>query len=588
MLLKKLYIKGFRNFREVSVNFNEHSLMIGANDVGKTNLIYALRLLLDRSFSDYDYELAESDFFAYEDTHAIVIRAYIDSITEDCVIARLPGKISSDGKLVLQYTATINNGKVEYQFFCGKSDSEEDLKEIDSPFYRKYLNLKYISSRREFWSYINKTKKELLLQAKGSRTEEVVQADDVLYDEIEQKLQEVDAKIPQLSYVKNATSHLNKELDKLSIHNREQQIVFDTASTDVDRVIQNVSVTSKFGDKKMIIGGEGRVNQIYLSLWASQNQHTETSNEVSIICVEEPEAYLHPHQQRELAAYLGRTLQGQVILTSHSPYIVSEFTPNSIIRLYKEDTHDTLVASDGCSEEIAEGIEDFGYRMSVIPAEAFFSDCVILVEGPSEMVFYKTLAKQIGIELDRLNISVLSVDGVSFPTYMKILNAMRIYWISRTDNDIMKVTRKEEYRYAGIERCISFLLDYRNHSTTDKTTIEKYKAKLRFKNRDDISTDTQDAVMNIAKILENYDILLAKKGLEEDLYNSPIQDDLKEFYGKELSKDEIITKMKDRKAINMYEFLKKKKSCLVKLKEDALALPLIKAKKHIEKHYGSY
>lgn len=427
-----------------------------------------------------------------------------------------------------------------------------------------------------------------MLQAKGSRTEEVVQADDVLYDEIEQKLQEVDAKIPQLSYVKNATSHLNKELDKLSIHNREQQIVFDTASTDVDRVIQNVSVTSKYGDKKMIIGGEGRVNQIYLSLWASQNQHTETSNEVSIICVEEPEAYLHPHQQRELAAYLGRTLQGQVILTSHSPYIVSEFTPNSIIRLYKEDTHDTLVASDGCSEEIAEGIEDFGYRMSVIPAEAFFSDCVILVEGPSEMVFYKTLAKQIGIELDRLNISVLSVDGVSFPTYMKILNAMRIYWISRTDNDIMKVPRKEEYRYAGIERCISFLLDYCNHSTTEKTTIEKYKAKLRFKNRDDISTDTKDAVMNIGKILENHDVLLAKEGLEEDLYNSSIQDDLKEFYGKELSKDEIIAKMKDRKAINMYEFLKKKKSCLVKLKEDALALPLIKAKKHIEKHYGTY
>lgn len=588
MLLKKLYVKGFRNFKEVTVNLNEHSLIIGANDVGKTNLIYALRLLLDRSFSDYDYELAESDFFAYEDTHEIIIRAFFEDITEECVIARLPGKISDDGKMVLQYAATINNGKVEYQFFCGKSESEEDLKEIDSPFYRKYLNLKYISSRREFWSYINKTKKELLLQAKGSRTEEVAKADDVLYDEIEQKLQEVDAKIPQLSYVKNATSHLNEELDKLSIHNREQQIVFDTASTDVDRVIQNVSVTSKYGDKKMIIGGEGRVNQIYLSLWASQNQHTETSNEVSIICVEEPEAYLHPHQQRELAAYLGRTLQGQVILTSHSPYIVSEFTPNSIIRLYKQNTHDTSVASNGCSEVIAEGIEDFGYRMSVIPAEAFFSDCVILVEGPSEMVFYKTLAKQIGIELDRLNISVLSVDGVSFPTYMDILNAMKIYWISRTDNDIMKVPHKDEFRYAGIERCISFLLDYCKHSNTEKTTIEMHKAKLRFKNRDDISAETQDAVVNIAKILESHDVLLAKEGLEEDLYNSPIQDDLKEFYGKELSRDEIIAKMKDRKAINMYEFLKKKKSCLVKLKDDALALPLIKAKKHIEKYYGTY
>lgn len=588
MLLKKLYIKGFRNFREVSVNFNEHSLMIGANDVGKTNLIYALRLLLDRSFSDYDYELAESDFFAYEDTHVIVIRAYIDSITEDCVTARLPGKISNDGKLVLQYTATINNGKVEYQFFCGKSDSVEDLKEIDSPFYRKYLNLKYISSRREFWSYINKTKKELLLQAKGSRTEEVVKADDVLYDEIEQKLQEVDAKIPQLSYVKNATSHLNKELDKLSIHNREQQIVFDTASTDVDRVIQNVSVTSKYGDKKMIIGGEGRVNQIYLSLWASQNQHTETSNEVSIICVEEPEAYLHPHQQRELAAYLGRTLQGQVILTSHSPYIVSEFTPNSIIRLYKEDTHDTLVASDGCSEEIAEGIEDFGYRMSVIPAEAFFSDCVILVEGPSEMVFYKTLAKQIGIELDRLNISVLSVDGVSFPTYMDILNAMKIYWISRTDNDIMKVPRKDEYRYAGIERSISFYLDFCHHEDADVKVIDSERGYLRFADKNNIPQKSKNAAKKIVELLTKQDVLLAKQGLEEDLYNSPIQEELKEFYGKELTYEEVINKMKEHKAINMYDFLKKHKTCLQKLKNDALALPLVLAKEYIESHYGTY
>lgn len=582
MIIKTLYIKGFRNFKEVTVNFNEHSLIIGANDVGKTNLIYALRILLDRSFSDYDYELAESDFFAYEDTHEIIIRAFFEDITEECVIARLPGKISDDGKMVLQYAATINNGKVEYQFFCGKSESEEDLKEIDSPYYRKYLNLKYISSRREFWNYINKTKKELLQQAKENRTVDVVEADDALYDEIEQKLQEVDSKIPQLSYVKNATEHLNKELDKLSIHNREQQVVFDTASTDIDRVIQNVSVTSKYGDKKLIIGGEGRINQIYLSLWASQNQHTEISNEVSLICVEEPEAYLHPHQQREVAAYLGRTLQGQVILSSHSPYIVSEFSPNSIIRLYKQNTHDTSVASNGCSEVIAEGIDDFGYRMSVIPAEAFFSDCVILVEGPSEMVFYKTLAKQIEIELDRLNISVLSVDGVSFPTYMKILNAMQIYWISRTDNDIMKVPRKDEYRYAGIERSISFYLDFCHHEDADVKVIDSEREYLRFADKNNIPQKSKNAARKIVELLTEQDVLLAKQGLEEDLYNSPIQEELKEFYGKELTYEEVINKMKEHKAINMYDFLKKHKTCLKKLKNDALALPLVLAKEYIE------
>ena len=588
MQLKTLYIKGFRNFKEVKVNFNEHSLMIGANDVGKTNLIYALRILLDRSLSDYDYELAESDFFAYEDTNEIIIRAYFDEITEGCLLARLPGKISDDGKLVLQYTAAIDNGKVEYQFYCGKSDSEDDLKEIDSPFYRKYLNLKYISSRREFWGYINKTKKELLLQAKGNRSTDIIEADDTLYSEIEQKLQEVDSKIPQLSYVKNATEQLNKELDKLSIHNREQQIVFDTASTDVDRVIQNVSVTSKYGDKKLIIGGEGRINQIYLSLWASQNQLTEISNEVSIICIEEPEAYLHPHQQREVATYLGRTLQGQVILSSHSPYIVSEFSPNSIIRLYKQDTHDTSVASDGCSKVIGEGIEDFGYRMSVIPAEAFFSDCVILVEGPSEMVFYKTLAKQIGIELDRLNISVLSVDGVSFPTYMKILNAMQIYWISRTDNDIMKVPRKDEYRYAGIERSISFYLEFCRHEDADVKVIDSERGNLRFADKNNIPKKSKNAAKKIVEILTGQDVLLAKQGLEEDFYNSPVQKELKDFYGKDLTDEEVINKMKEHKAINMYEFLKKHKASLKKLKDDPLALPLVVAKEYIERHYGSY
>ena len=588
MQLKTLYIKGFRNFKEVKVNFNEHSLMIGANDVGKTNLIYALRILLDRSLSDYDYELAESDFFAYEDTHEIIIRAYFDDITEGCLLARLPGKISDDGKLVLQYTAAIDNGKVEYQFYCGKSDSEDDLKEIDSPFYRKYLNLKYISSRREFWGYINKTKKELLLQAKGNRSTDIIEADDTLYSEIEQKLQEVDSKIPQLSYVKNATEQLNKELDKLSIHNREQQIVFDTASTDVDRVIQNVSVTSKYGDKKLNIGGEGRINQIYLSLWASQNQLTEISNEVSIICIEEPEAYLHPHQQREVATYLGRTLQGQVILSSHSPYIVSEFSPNSIIRLYKQDTHDTSVASDGCSKVIGEGIEDFGYRMSVIPAEAFFSDCVILVEGPSEMVFYKTLAKQIGIELDRLNISVLSVDGVSFPTYMKILNAMQIYWISRTDNDIMKVPRKDEYRYAGIERSISFYLEFCQHEDAEVKVIDSERGNLRFADKNNIPKKSKNAAKKIAEILTGQDVLLAKQGLEEDFYNSPVQKELKDFYGKDLTDEEVINKMKEHKAINMYDFLKKHKASLKKLKDDPLALPLVSAKEYIERHYGSY
>ena len=589
MHLDHIYIKGFRNFKEVTVHFNKHSLVIGANDVGKTNLIYAMRLLLDRGLSDYDYELSDSDFYAYEDTNEVIIRIYFTEVKDDCVVARMPGKISDDDKLVLQYKATKNGKKIDYQFFCGKSDSEEDLGAIDSPFYRKFLNLKYISSRRDFWGFINKSKNLLLNQAKENREPETIIADDALYEDISKKLEYVDEKIPELSYVKNATEQLNKELDKLSIHHKEQKIVFDTSTTEIDRVISSVSLASKHEDKNMIIGGEGRINQIYLSLWASQNENSDISNEVSIICVEEPEAYLHPHQQRELAAYLGKTLKGEVILTSHSPFIVSEFSPNSIIRLYKED-NETLVASDGCSKVIEEGIDGLGYRMSVIPAEAFFSDYAILVEGPSELLLYKTLAAQLELDLDRLNISVLSVEGVDFVTYIKILNAMCIEWSMRTDNDVMKIPKKDEYRYAGIERALKCMEEGCNLSTEEKALIEENRPHLRgFNDRDNIPEKNRNAAESIRKLLDGFSIQTANVDLETDLMNSPLSKALKEYYDadEEMTDEAIIELMQKHKGLNMYHFLQEKKDQLKVLKDDRIASLLFEAQDYIEENYGA-
>ena len=584
-----IYIKGFRNFKEVTVNFNKHSLVIGANDVGKTNLIYAMRLLLDKGFSDYDFELSESDFYAYEETNEVVIKMYFSEVTDDCIVARMPGKISDDGKMVLQYKAVRDNKTVDYHFYCGKSDSEEDLIEIDSPYYRKFLNLKYISSRRDFWSFINKSKNLLLNQAKENREPETVEADNALYEDISNKLEYVDSKIPELSYVKNATEQLNRELDKLSIHHREQQIVFDTSTTEIDRVISSVSLASKHEGKNMIIGGEGRINQIYLSLWATQNEITDFSSEVSIICVEEPEAYLHPHQQRELAFYLGKTLKGEVILTSHSPFIVSEFSPNSIIRLYKEK-NETLAASDGCSKVIEEGVDGLGYRMSVIPAEAFFSDYAILVEGPSELLLFKTLAVQLGIDLDRLNISVLCVDGVDFVTYIKILNAMCIEWSMRTDNDIMKIPKKDEYRYAGIERALRCLEEGCYLNEKQKELIRDNRTLLRgFNDPNNVPEQNRVAVGVMRELMDGFSIQTANVDLETDLLNSPLREVLTEYYGEgeEVSDNEIIAEMQKHKGLNMYHFLQKKKDKLTLLKDDRMAELLFEAKDYIEKNYGA-
>lgn len=589
MILKLIHIQGFRNYKDEVVNLEKQTLIIGANDVGKTNLLYAIRLLLDRSFNDYAFELKNSDFYAFEETNEVCITLYLEDITEECVVARLGKYISDDGRLVLRYKAIRNVNKVDYQFWCGRSDNEEDLIECDSPIYRKYINLKYIGSKRDLWNYINKSKNDLLENAKGLRSPEIEAVDDNLYAEIGERLKFVDEKIPCLSYVKHATDFINQELDKLSIHNKEQRIVFDTDSTDVNRMISNVSLASKHKDKSMIIGGEGRINQIYLSLWASQNQPTEISNEVSIICIEEPEAYLHPHQQRELAAYLAGKVGGQVLLTSHSPFIVSEFSPNAIVRLFRDEMGVTRVASKGCSKIIEEGFEDFGYRMSVIPAETFFSDFVILVEGPSEMMFYQTLAKQIGINLDRLNISVLSVEGVGFANYIKILNALCIRWALRTDNDIIKVNKKDYYRFAGIERGLSFLEMKCSVKDKEAKAITQLKPIIHHvKDKNNISQDEMNAANTLVDILASHNIFIARVDLETDLYRSNLHDALQSYYGKELDENAIIGQMKDKKAVNMYDFLKKKKNELKVLDSDYISAPLLRAKQYIEDMYGAY
>ncbi|HDU1432524.1 TPA: AAA family ATPase, partial [Staphylococcus pseudintermedius] len=73
MKIDWIKIKGFRNFDDEKINFADQTLIIGANDVGKTNLIYALRILFDRSLSDRDLDLLNSDYNVYTKSNSIEI-----------------------------------------------------------------------------------------------------------------------------------------------------------------------------------------------------------------------------------------------------------------------------------------------------------------------------------------------------------------------------------------------------------------------------------------------------------------------------------------------------------------------------------
>lgn len=63
MELARISISNFRNFADLDVSLAGNVVVVGENRVGKSNLLYALRLLLDPTLPDSARQLAFSDFW---------------------------------------------------------------------------------------------------------------------------------------------------------------------------------------------------------------------------------------------------------------------------------------------------------------------------------------------------------------------------------------------------------------------------------------------------------------------------------------------------------------------------------------------
>lgn len=56
MKFAKIEIKNFRNLENVSIDLSNKNVFFGMNDIGKTNLLYALRFIFDKIQEEMDYK----------------------------------------------------------------------------------------------------------------------------------------------------------------------------------------------------------------------------------------------------------------------------------------------------------------------------------------------------------------------------------------------------------------------------------------------------------------------------------------------------------------------------------------------------
>lgn len=584
MRIDSLAIKGFRNYDDTTMYFKDSTLIIGANETGKSNLLFALRILFDKKLSESDLELVDSDYNVYTKASEIVITATIVDVTEECLLSIFSGDVR-EGRVVIRYSKVKNE---DFIIFTGPD--EDLLEERTHRFYLKRLNMEYVDSQRDLLNFMKREKKNLLSNSKNMLSASLTKDDEKIYRSIQSKMNSMNSEIDNLNYVKSSLEQVNSELRNLSINNDEQKLSFRTESINAEELLNNLELAYSLENGSMKIGGDGRKNQIFLATWIAKHLSEQSNERVTFYAIEEPEAHLHPHQQRKLSKYLVDNLANQMFITSHSPNIATEFRPDSIVRLFLKNKN-VCAANGGCSHNIKLAFDDFGYRLNAISAETFFSNGVLLVEGPSEVLFYKSLARGLDIDLDRNNISIIAVDGVGFKPYIKICISLGIPFVMRTDNDIFSKTKsgKEYCYYAGLSRVMGIVEKF---FCSENTELIKAWKKDEIKN-EWLSTKLPNikAAVQLQKSmktkLEKLNFFLSDKNLEADLAVTALRKSLYEYYKCSDDLEEIIKKMSVRKAENMLGYLcfldDKDSTILSELKDDDIAKPLLRILEVVER-----
>lgn len=530
--------------------------------------------------------IAKSGFFPLDKQHFLVVtddhhtlqlrveqqndKAITTDVVEDCIRSSFKGHIKNN-TFMLRYSKKPMS---EYVIQCGYS--EETLEEYTSRQYLRRLNLEYVDSNRNLVQYIKRSRQNLLFMAQEELEDNLREQDETVKQELQKKLDDINSQIDRLNYVKESLNCVNEELKGMTSNDEQMAVAFSSADTQVEELLANLEITYSAIRGKMHIGGDGRNNQVYLASWVAKQKIERSKERVTFFAVEEPEAHLHPHQQRQLSKYLASNFSEQIFITTHSAQIASEFLPDRMVCLYKTNNA-VHAAQGGCCSKLKIVFDDFGYRLNAVSAELFFSNGVFLVEGPSEKIFYFAMDKILGLELDKKNINVIDVNGVGFKPYIKVCEALNIPFVMRTDNDIFKVPWTNKFHYAGVSRVMGIykeILSRKNEKLLEYWEENESKSKWEC---DAAEHNEADIIRDyISQAMMKYGIYLSDVDLETDIANSFLYDSLSEFYGI-TDKTMLIKEMQKRKAENMLSYMEaciEKKMSFSELKGDKLLLPI--------------
>jgi putative ATP-dependent endonuclease of OLD family len=494
MKLRRLRIHNYRSIIDADIEIHDYTMIVGANNAGKSNVLAALRAFYDdlkwtaddgpktgkssnETWVELTFELTNTEWGSLAEKYkegaterTLAVRRYF--VSKDRVKANqsnIYGLVKGAPEESLFYGAkNIGTAKVGRVIYIPALTTAADQMKTSGPSpLRDMLNfmLKRVVSESAAYKAVEDAFGKLNEEARG---------DDGFLARIAKPINEaIDHWGVRFYMSVNVVSpdDITKNLVK---HAFADAMLGDTAFA-LDRyghgfqrsfLYELIKLAPSFADSK-----------------ASEKK--EFDPEFTLVLFEEPEAFLHPAQQENMAFHLRRLGAGdgqQVVISSHSPIFVGKVADDlcQIVRAQRADGITTLgqigrvvakdVFSDGLAfkrclealvsdadipdsekteakcilksahgdEEIAAQEERFRYQLWLDSERAamFFADRVLLVEGATEKALFGWLLGRDWHELTQHRIAVIDVMGkFNFHRYTALLEQFGIPYGLMLDDD---------------------------------------------------------------------------------------------------------------------------------------------------------